>query len=259
MLHRRALVAAPLLGLAARPGVAQQQAQAPWPSRTLRMVIPWPPGQSTDVQGRLMAQWLSDRLGQTVVPENRPGAGGQIGTNAVAKAAPDGYTLLAASIGPISFQPLVSRTPYDVERELAPVASYGQNCFMVLVRPDFPAADLRAFVELLRANPGKYTHNSSGVGGAQHMVTALFNAKAGIDALHVPFQGSGPALAALLGGQVRCTTASTRRRQPGGWCRRASSGRSASPRRGPRHWCQASRRSPPRAGRRTTTSAPGTG
>ena len=202
MPHRRALVAAPLLGLAARPGAAQQQAQAPWPSRPLRMVIPWPPGQSTDVQGRLMAQWLSDRLGQTVVPENRPGAGGQIGTNAVAKAAPDGYTLLAASIGPISFQPLVSRTPYDVERELAPVASYGQNCFMVLVRPDFPAADLRAFVDLLRANPGKYAHNSSGVGGAQHMVTALFNAKAGIDALHVPFQGSGPALAALLGGQV---------------------------------------------------------
>ena len=153
MPHRRALVAAPLLGLAARPGAAQQQAQAPWPSRPLRMVIPWPPGQSTDVQGRLMAQWLSERLGQTVVPENRPGAGGQIGTNAVAKAPPDGYTLLAASIGPISFQPLVSRTPYDVERELAPVASYGQNCFMVLVRPDFPAADLRAFVDLLRANP----------------------------------------------------------------------------------------------------------
>jgi tripartite-type tricarboxylate transporter receptor subunit TctC len=92
-----------------------------------------------------------------------------------------------------------------VERELAPVASYGQNCFMVLVRPDFPAADLRAFVELLRANPGRYAHNSSGVGGAQPMVTALFNAKAGIEALHVPFQGSGPALAALaalLGGQV---------------------------------------------------------
>ncbi len=83
MPHRRALLAAPLLGSAARPGAAQQQqAQAPWPSRTLRMVIPWPPGQSTDVQGRLMAQWLSDRLGQTVVPENRPGAGGQIGTNA---------------------------------------------------------------------------------------------------------------------------------------------------------------------------------
>jgi tripartite-type tricarboxylate transporter receptor subunit TctC len=196
-----AAAAAATLQFEPRPGLAQAP-PAPWPSRSLRMIIPWPPGQSTDVQGRLMAQWLGERLSQTVVPENRPGAGGQIGTNAVAKAAPDGYTLLAASIGPISFQPLVTRTPYDVERELAPVASYGQNCFMVLVRPDFPAADLRTFVALLRANPGKYTHNSSGVGGAQHMVTALFNAKAGIEALHVPFQGSGPALAALLGDQV---------------------------------------------------------
>jgi tripartite-type tricarboxylate transporter receptor subunit TctC len=166
------------------------------------MVIPWPPGQSTDVQGRLIAQLLTERLGQTVVPENRPGAGGQIGTNAVAKAPPDGYTLLAASIGPISFQPLVSRTVYDVERELMPVVSYGIAPFMLLVRPDFPATDLRSFLALLRANPGKYSHNSSGVGGSQHMLTALFNAKAGVEALHVPFQGSGPALAALLGGQV---------------------------------------------------------
>ena len=202
MNRRTVLGAGAALPFAPRPGTGQTNAAPPWPARPLRMVIPWPPGQSTDVQGRLVAQWLTERLGQAVVPENRPGAGGQIGTNAVAKAAPDGYTLLAASIGPFSFQPLVSRTPYDVERELAPVASYGQNCFMVLVRPDFPAADLRAFVDLLRANPGKYTHNSSGVGGAQHMVTALFNAKAGIDALHVPFQGSGPALSALLGGQV---------------------------------------------------------
>ena len=195
--------AALLPSAAPRPGLAQSPAAAaPWPSRPLRMVIPWPPGQSTDHQGRLIAQWLSERLGQTVVPENRPGAGGQIGTNAVAKAAPDGYTLLAASIGPISFGPLVTRTPYDVERELMPVASYGVAPFMLLVRPDFPAADLPAFLALLRANPGKYSHNSSGVGGAQHLLTALFNAKAGIEALHVPFQGSGPALAALLGGQV---------------------------------------------------------
>lgn len=195
-----------ILGAAATwplmPRAGSAQPEAPWPSRPLRMVIPWPPGQSTDVQGRLIAQWLSERLGQPVIPENRPGAGGQIGTNAVAKAAPDGITLLAASIGPISFQPLVSRTPYDVERELAPVASYGIAPFMLLVRPDFPATGLRAFLALLRANPGKYSHNSSGVGGAQHLLTALFNAKAGLDALHVPFQGSGPALAALLGGHV---------------------------------------------------------
>jgi tripartite-type tricarboxylate transporter receptor subunit TctC len=200
MNRRTVLGAAAALPFAPRPAFAQSQ--GPWPARSLRMVIPWPPGQSTDVQGRLISQLLTERLGQTVVPENRPGAGGQIGTNAVAKAPPDGYTLLAASIGPISFQPLVSRTAYDVERELAPVATYGIAPFMLLVRPDFPATDLRSFLALLRANPGKYSHNSSGVGGSQHMLTALFNAKAGIEALHVPFQGSGPALAALLGGQV---------------------------------------------------------
>jgi tripartite-type tricarboxylate transporter receptor subunit TctC len=200
MKRRVLLSAASALPFAPRLGVAQTS--GPWPSRSLRMVIPWPPGQSTDVQGRLIAQLLTERLGQTVVPENRPGAGGQIGTNAVAKAAPDGYTLLAASIGPISFQPLVSRTLYDVEREFSPVASYGIAPYMLLVRRDLPAADLRSFIALLRANPGKYSFNSSGVGGSQHLLGAVFNAMAGIEALHVPFQGSGPALAALLSGQV---------------------------------------------------------
>jgi tripartite-type tricarboxylate transporter receptor subunit TctC len=205
-MRRRTMLLAAGTAAAAAAGPVRsavgQQAAAAWPSRTLRMVIPWPPGQATDVIGRLIAQRLSERLGQTVVPENRPGAGGQIGTDAVAKAPPDGHTLLSASIGPITFQPLVARTPYDVERELAPVASFGIAPFMLLVKPGFPAQDARAFVALLRANPGKFTHNSSGVGGAQHLVTALFNAKAGVEALHVPFQGSGPALAALLGGQV---------------------------------------------------------
>ncbi|MDN3567733.1 tripartite tricarboxylate transporter substrate binding protein [Paeniroseomonas aquatica] len=196
MIGRRTL--APLL-LAA--GAARAQVP-PWPSRTLRMVIPWPPGQATDIIGRIIAQHLSARLGQTVVPENRPGAGGMIGTDAVAKAAPDGYTLLSASIGPITFGPLVQRTPYDVARDLAPVCSFGIAPYMLLVKPDFPAADARAFVALLKRNPGKYTFASSGIGGAQHLLTALFNARAGVDALHVPFQGSGPAMAAFLGGSV---------------------------------------------------------
>ena len=140
-MHRRTILgAAATLPLLSTPGLAPQAlAQAPWPARSLRLIIPWPPGQSTDIQGRLIAAWLSDRLGQTVVPENRPGAGGQIGTNAVAKAAPDGYTILSASIGPITFSPLVQRTPYDVERELAPVSTFGLAPFMLLVKPDFPA------------------------------------------------------------------------------------------------------------------------
>ncbi|WP_198372782.1 Bug family tripartite tricarboxylate transporter substrate binding protein [Roseomonas rosulenta] len=202
MIRRRTLAALPLAGLATpRPAAAQAQPAA-WPNRPLRMVIPWPPGQQTDVAGRLVAQMLSERLGHPVVPDNRPGAGGQIGTNLVAKGTPDGYTLLAGSLGPITFGPLVSRPPYDVERELVPVALYGEAPFIVLVKPDSPARDLKGLIDMLKARPGHYTHNSSGVAGAQHLVTALFLAKAGLEALHVPFQGSGPALAALLGGQV---------------------------------------------------------
>ena len=108
MTHRRTLLLG-AAGLAAAPALAQPQ--APWPNRAARMIIPWPPGQSTDLQGRLVAQMLTQRLGQNVVPENKAGAGGQIGTDFVAKSPPDGYTMLAASIGPITFSPLVQRTP----------------------------------------------------------------------------------------------------------------------------------------------------
>src|SRR4051812_42606698 len=192
-MHRRAILLAGGM-LATRSARAQA---APWPSHPLRMVIPWPPGQPTDLQGRLVAQLLSARRGQSVVPENRPGAGGQIGTDAVAKAGPDGHTMLAASIGPITFSPLIQRTPYEVERDFAPIACYGISPYMLLVRPGFPAADARAFVEAVRAAPGRYSYASSGIGGAQHLLTAVFNARAGLDALHVPFQGSGPAMAAF--------------------------------------------------------------
>jgi tripartite-type tricarboxylate transporter receptor subunit TctC len=202
MIRRRAFAAAPLAALGLPSLAAAQQQAGGWPNRPLRLVIPWPPGQQTDVAGRLVAQMLTERLGQPVVPDNRPGAGGQIGTNIVAKGAPDGYTLLAGSLGPITFGPLVSRPPYDVEKELAPVALYGEAPFVVLVKADSPVRNLQGLIDMLKARPGHYTHNSSGVAGAQHLVTALFLAKAGLEALHVPFQGSGAALAALLGGQV---------------------------------------------------------
>jgi tripartite-type tricarboxylate transporter receptor subunit TctC len=203
MIRRRGLMLAPA-ALAApaawRPRAAS--AQGAWPNRPIRMVIPWPPRQQTDLVGRVIAQRLTAALGVSVVPENRPGAGGTIGTDAVAKAAPDGYTLLSASIGPITFQPLVQRVPYDVERDFIPIITFGAAPFMLLVRPEFPATDARTFIAHVKANPGKYSFASSGIGGAQHMVTALFNARSGIDALHVPFQGSGPAMTAFIGGQV---------------------------------------------------------
>jgi tripartite-type tricarboxylate transporter receptor subunit TctC len=197
-MHRRTM----LLAAAATAASRSAAAQAAWPNRPLRMVIPWPPGQSTDVQGRLVAQLLTQRLGQNVVPENKPGAGGQIGTDFVAKAAADGHTLLAASIGPITFSPLVQRTPYDVDKEFAPIAYYGISPYLLLIRPRFPATDARGFVAEVKRNPGKYTYASSGIGGAQHLLTAVFCAQAGLDALHIPFQGSGPAMAAFLGDQV---------------------------------------------------------
>jgi len=196
MINRRTL------GMAALPFLIRPAMAQAWPSRPIRLVVPWPPGQATDQVGRLMAQRLSERLGQPIVPENRPGAGGSIGTDIVAKAVPDGHTLLAASIGPISLGPLIHRTPYDVDRDLAPVARFSGSPYILVARADFPPPDARALLALLRANPGKYTYASSGAAGSQHVLTALFLARANVDALHIPYQGSGPAMAAVLGGQV---------------------------------------------------------
>jgi tripartite-type tricarboxylate transporter receptor subunit TctC len=169
------------------------------------MIIPWPPGQATDLAGRLGAQILAEQLGQPVVPENRAGAGGMIGTEAAVRAAPDGYTLLAGSSGPISINPLFNRTSYDPERDLVPVTMLGLSIYALVVRAAFPAADIGGFLALLRANPGTYTYASSGTGATTHLITEIFNHRAGLQAVHVPFSGSAPALAAVLGGQVDYT------------------------------------------------------
>nr|WP_255575366.1 tripartite tricarboxylate transporter substrate binding protein [Caldovatus aquaticus] len=166
------------------------------------MVIPWPPGQATDLAGRLIAQRLSELLGQPVVPENRPGAGGMIGTDAVAKAAPDGYTILAASSGPVTINPLLQRTAYDPERDLAPVAQHSGSPYMLVVRKGFPASDLRAFIAAVKAAPGRYTFSSSGTGATAHLIAEYFLRSAGLEAVHVPFQGSAPSMTALVAGQV---------------------------------------------------------
>jgi tripartite-type tricarboxylate transporter receptor subunit TctC len=190
-------------------GVAQPAANAPasgpWPNRPLRIVIPWPPGQATDLAGRITAQFLSDDLGQSVVPENRAGAGGMIGTDAVVKAAPDGYTLLAGSSGPISINPLFGRANYDPERDLAAVAMLGLSSYSLVVRKEFPADTAQEFLELLKKNPDKYTFSSSGTGATTHLIVELFNNRAGIRAVHVPFSGSSPSLTAVMAGQVDYT------------------------------------------------------
>ena len=185
--------------------IGSASAQQDYPNRPLRMVVPWPPGQATDLVGRVMAQKLSEVLGQQIVIDNRAGAGGMIGTDVAAKATPDGYTLLAASSGPVSINPLLQKAPYDVERELTPVANVGQSPYLLATAPQFPAANAREFVALLKANPGKYTFASSGTGATGHLVAEWFNGLAGVQVTHVPYKGSVPALTDVISARVAYT------------------------------------------------------
>ena len=196
-----------LLGAAAAMGAAgagarPAGAQAAYPTRPIRMIVPWPPGQATDLIGRVVGQRVSEQIGQPIVPENRAGAGGMIGTEAAAKATPDGYTVLMGSTGPITTAPLVQRTPYDPDRDFAPVAMFGVNAYLLAVTNKFPARDMAEFVARLRAEPGKSTYATSGAGAAAHLITLMILSRLKVDTVHVPFQGSGPALSAVVGGQV---------------------------------------------------------
>src|SRR3954469_24256664 len=158
------IVAAVLLALAAATASAQT-----YPSRAVKVVVPWPPGQATDIAARIIAAKLQESLGQPFVIDNKPGAGGAIGTEAVAKAPGDGYTLLAASSGPISIMPNLQKTPYDPLKDLAPVSVMCTNSFALVTRSDFPAANAKEFVALLKANPDKYSFSSSGTGATAHL------------------------------------------------------------------------------------------
>jgi tripartite-type tricarboxylate transporter receptor subunit TctC len=177
-------------------------AQQAYPNRPLRIVIPWPPGQATDLAGRLVALKLSEQLGQQVIPDNRPGAGGAIGTDVAAKATADGYTLLAASSGPVTISPLLQKVPYDAVRDLAPVANVGLSPYILVTHPKFPAANAREFVSIIKASPGKYRFASSGTGATAHLVAEMFNAATGLQVTHVPYKGSAPALTDVIGGDI---------------------------------------------------------
>ena len=181
--------------------VATAHAQG-YPHRALRMVIPWPPGQATDLVGRLMAQKLSEQLGQPIVVDNKPGAGGTIGTDNAAKSAPDGYTILAASSGPATVSPLLQKVPYDVAKDLVPVRLIGISPYLLVTHPSFPASNAKEFIDLLRANPGKYTFSSSGTGATAHLISEWFNSLAQVKAVHVPYKGSAQSLTDLIAGQI---------------------------------------------------------
>ena len=194
-------IVAALLALTASVAAAQS-----YPSRAVRIIVPWPPGQATDIAARVVAERLQHATGQAFVADNRPGAGGAIGTDAVAKAAPDGYTLLAASSGPVSIMPNLQKTPYDSLKDFAPVSLIAAAPFALVVNPSFPATNAKEFIALVKADPGKYTYSSSGTGATAHLFTELFNSMAGIrGARHVPYKGSAPAITDIINGQISYT------------------------------------------------------
>ena len=176
-------------------------AQGTYPDHPIRMVLPFSAGGGTDAVGRIVAKALSERLKQQVIVDNRAGAGSTIGTDIVAKAAPDGYTLLFASAAH-SFSPTVyAKLPYSQD-DFAAIAVVNVTPLMLTINPSVPAKDLKSFIALLKANPGKYTYASSGQGTTLHIAAEHFVKTAGVDVVHVPYKGEAPALSDLLGGQV---------------------------------------------------------
>lgn len=188
------------LAQALAPGVARADA---WPSRPIRLVVNFPPGGAADVIARAVAQPLGEALGQPVVVENRGGANGNIGGEVVAKSTADGYTLLMSSAGVTSINPqLYPKMGFDPRTELVPVAAAARILVFLETRNDFPAKTYRDFVAHLKANPGKTSFGTPGVGSSPHMAAELFKAMTGTYSVHVPYRGAAPALADLMAGQI---------------------------------------------------------
>ena len=173
-----------------------------WPGRTVRFVVPFPPGGATDVAARALADKLTVAFAQQVVVENRAGGGGAIGAAEVARAAPDGYTLLLTA-DPVTTQHLVVKSlPFDVARDFVPVTQVTIQPVTIAVHPSVPVTTIQEFIALARASPGKYSYAHSGTGSGQHMSGELFKRRAGIDMVDIPYRGGGPAVTDLVGGQV---------------------------------------------------------
>jgi tripartite-type tricarboxylate transporter receptor subunit TctC len=180
---------------------AAAQAQT-WPSKPVRYIVPFPPAGATDITARIIADKISGPLGQSVVVENRPGAAGNVGSEFVAKSAPDGYTMLQLTVAQSISATLYSKLNYDLQRDLAPAAMVALVPNVMIVNPSVPAKSVAEFVALAKARPGKINFASSGSGTSIHMSAEMFKMLTAVDIVHVPYKGSGPALADLLGGQV---------------------------------------------------------
>ncbi len=174
-----------------------------WPSRPLKIVVPFPAGGNTDAVARMVATRLQDILGQGVTVENKAGAGGVIATDFVAKAAPDGYTLLMSSTGPHTVMPaMMPKIPYDAVRDLIPISNVASNAQVLLVHPAFPAKTVPELIALIKKEPGKHAFGSGGVASTTHMSGELFKSMAGVNLIHVPFKGGAPLAVASIAGDV---------------------------------------------------------
>lgn len=193
-----ALAAAPLL----LPTAASAQGPAAWPTRPVTFVVPFAPGGGTDIAARLLAVRLGQKWGQSVLVDNRTGAGGLVGAELVAKARPDGYTLLIGNVGTQSINPSLYKMPYDADRAFTPVSLFAELPFAFVVNPGVPAKTPKELIALAQAAPGKYTYASSGSGGSPHLTAEIFQQAAGVSFVHVPYKGGGPAMSDLMAGHV---------------------------------------------------------
>ena len=206
-LHRQFLKLAAVVAAAA--AVPQFASALDYPTRPVRIIAGFAAGGGVDVTARLIGQWLTDRLGQSFVIENRPGAGGNIGTEAVVNAAPDGYTLLLATVPNAVNASLYEKLNFNFIRDIVPVAGVIRVPMVILLNPSVPAATVAEFISYAKANPDKVNMASAGNGSAPHMAGELFKMMAGVNLVHVPYRGQGPALTDLLGGQVQVLFAAT--------------------------------------------------
>ncbi len=192
----------------ALPAAAQTAA---FPSKPIRLIVPHAPGGNSDTFGRILAQKMSERIGQQVVVENKPGAGGTVGSALVAKSAPDGYTLVVADNGTHAIAPTLygAKLPYDVFKDFTPITLAATFPTVILLHPSVPATSPQAFVALVKSQPGKFTYSSAGTGNGSHLTVELFRSAAGgLDMVHVPYKGGAPAVQALLAGEVQLSSVS---------------------------------------------------
>ncbi len=200
----KALTGAVLLCAAGAAVISTAAYAQGYPDKAVRVIVPFAPGGSTDIVARIMSQKLSERLKQSFVIDNRGGGGGNIGSDLVAKAPPDGYLLLIGTVGSLTINPsLYRKMPYDPLKDLAPIAYFGSTPNVLVVHPSLPVKSVKELITLARSKPGQLNYASAGTGGSVHLAGELFRNLAKVELVHVPYKGSGPALIDLLGGQTQ--------------------------------------------------------